>query len=45
MSNLKRDCGYLRNGLYIEPNYSMPTEEDGEGNRDGEFNLGIGYRF
>ena len=33
------------NSLYIEPNYSMPTEEDGEGNRDGEFNLGIGYRF
>ena len=33
------------NSLYIEPNYSMPTEKDVDGNRDGEFNLGIGYRF
>ena len=33
------------NSLYIEPNYSMPTEKDADGNRDGEFNLGIGYRF
>ena len=32
-------------GLHLEPNYSMPTEEDADGNRDGEFNLGIGYRF
>ena len=33
------------NSLYIEPNYSMATEKDVDGNRDGEFNLGIGYRF
>jgi opacity protein-like surface antigen len=33
------------NSLYIEPNYSMATEKDADGNRDGEFNLGIGYRF
>ena len=33
------------NGLYIEPNYSIPTEKDVDDNRDGEFNLGIGYRF
>ena len=33
------------NSLYIEPNYTMPTEKDADGNRDGEFNLGIGYRF
>ena len=33
------------NSLYLEPNYSMPTEKDADGNRDGEFNLGIGYRF
>ena len=33
------------NSLYLEPNYSMPTEKDKDGNRDGEFNLGIGYRF
>ena len=33
------------NSLYLEPNYSMPTEKDADGNRDGEFNLGLGYRF
>tara|TARA_B100000902_G_scaffold137256_1_gene135514 strand:- start:52853 stop:53254 length:402 start_codon:yes stop_codon:yes gene_type:complete len=33
------------NSLYIEPNYTMATEEDENGDRDGEFNLGIGYRF
>ena len=33
------------NSLYIEPNYSMPTEKDADGDREGEFNLGIGYRF
>ena len=33
------------NGLYIEPNYMMPTKEDDNGDREGSFNLGIGYRF
>jgi len=33
------------NSLYVEPNYSMPTEEDANGDREGSFNLGIGYRF
>ena len=33
------------NGLYVEPNYTMPTKEDGEGNREGSFNFGISYRF
>ena len=33
------------NSLYIEPNYTMPTEKDADGNRDGELNLGLGYRF
>ena len=40
--------GYSANvwkGLYLEPNYSMPTEKDADGDREGEFNLGIGYRF
>ena len=27
--------------LYIEPNYTMPMKEDGE----GSFNLGIAYKF
>lgn len=33
------------NSLYIEPNYSMNTEEDANGDREGTFNLGLGYRF
>ena len=33
------------NGLYVEPNYSMPTSEDDDGNRDGSFNFGLSYRF
>ena len=34
------------NGLYIEPNYMMPTKEDAvTKKREGSFNLGIGYRF
>ena len=33
------------NGLYIEPNYMMPTKEDDNGDREGSFNLGLGYRF
>jgi len=33
------------NSLYLEPNYSMPVSEDGNGDREGEFNIGIGYRF
>ena len=34
------------NGLYVEPNYMMPTSEDEvTGKREGSFNFGIGYRF
>ena len=33
------------NGLYVEPNYTMPTKEDADGNREGTFNFGISYRF
>jgi hypothetical protein len=33
------------NSLYLEPNYSIATEKDANGDREGEFNLGIGYRF
>ena len=46
--NMTIGVGYslnVWNSLYIEPNYTMPTEKDVDGNRDGEFNLGIGYRF
>ena len=46
--NLKLGVGYslkIWNELYIEPNYSMPVKEDAEGNREGEFKLGISYRL
>ena len=33
------------NGLHIEPNYSMPTSEDANGDREGSFNFGLSYRF
>jgi len=33
------------NGLYVEPNYTMPTSEDTDGNREGSFNFGLSYRF
>ena len=33
------------NGLYVEPNYTMPTSEDENGDREGSFNFGLSYRF
>jgi hemolysin activation/secretion protein len=34
------------NGLYVEPNYTMPTKEDPvTKKREGTFNFGISYRF
>ena len=33
------------NGLHVEPNYTMPTKEDDDGNREGEFKFGLSYRF
>ena len=46
--NLNIGVGYslkVWNSLYIEPSYSMPLKEDGEGNREGAFKLGIAYRL
>ena len=46
--NLKLGAGYSYNvwkSLYIEPNYSMPMKEDADGNREGEFKLGVAYNF
>ena len=46
--NLNVGVGYslkVWNNLYVEPNYSMPLKEDTEGNREGEFKLGIAYRL
>ena len=33
------------NGLYIDPNYTMPLEEDMNGDREGTFNLSLSYKF
>ena len=33
------------NGVYIEPNYSMPLQKDAAGKREGAFNIGLGYKF
>ena len=33
------------NGLYLEPNYTMPTSDDENGDREGTFNFGLSYRF
>jgi hypothetical protein len=46
--NLNVGVGYsleVWNGLYVEPSYSMPLKEDGEGNREGAFKLGIAYKL
>jgi len=46
--NMKIGVGFafnVWNGLYVEPNYTMPTSEDNNGDREGKFNLGVSYRF
>ena len=46
--NLNVGVGYslqVWNGLYVEPSYSMPLKEDGEGNREGALKLGIAYKL
>jgi hypothetical protein len=35
----------LWKGLSIEPNYTMPTSEDDNGDREGSFNFGLSYSF
>jgi len=32
-------------GLSVEPNYTMPTSEDDNGDREGSFNIGLSYTF
>ena len=48
MDNMSIGVGYslkVWNDLYVEPNYSMPLNEDAEGNREGTLKLGVAYRF
>ena len=47
-SDIKLGGGYavkIWKGLYAEPNYTMPINENKEGKREGTFNLTLGYRF
>jgi len=47
--NMKIGLGFsfnVWNGLYLEPNYTMPTSEDPKTKkREGSFNFGLAYRF
>ena len=48
MDNMTVGVGYslkVWNDLYVEPNYSLPLNEDAEGNREGTLKLGVAYRF
>ena len=48
MDNMNIGVGYslkVWKDLYVEPNYSMPLNEDAEGNREGTLKLGVAYRF
>ena len=49
MDNLNVGVGYafkVWNEMYIEPNYTLPLQEDAvTGKREGSFNFGIAYRF
>ena len=45
---LELGVGYSYNvwkKLYVDPYYVMPLEKDAEGNREGQFRLGISYRL
>ncbi len=45
--NMKVGVGFafnVWNGLYVEPNYMMPTTET-DGKREGTFSFGLSYRF
>ena len=45
---LELGLGYSYNvwkKLYVDPYYVMPLEKDAEGNREGEFRLGVSYRL
>ena len=46
--NMKIGIGFSLNisgNLYVEPNYNMPLSDDASGNREGDFDLGLSYKF
>jgi len=47
-ANMTVGVGYsfsLGKSFYVEPNYSIPVKEDDNGERNGEFKVGVAYRF
>ena len=48
MDKVKLGLGYsfnVWNGLYLEPNYTMPIKADEAGEREGSLNLSVSYKF
>jgi len=48
MDNVEIGLGYsfkVWNNLYVDPNYTMPLQEDADGNREGSLNLSVSYKF
>ena len=46
--NMKIGIGFSLNisgDLYVEPNYNIPLSDDASGKRDGDFDLGLSYKF
>lgn len=46
--NLYLGAGYsfaAYGSFYVEPNFTFATQEDEDGERDTQFNLGLAYRF
>ena len=46
--NMKIGIGFSLNisgNLYVEPNYNIPLSNDASGNRNGDFDLGLSYKF
>ena len=48
MDNVELGVGYsfkVWNGLYVDPNYTMPEKAGVDGEREGTFNLSVSYKF
>ena len=46
--NMNIGIGYslnIFNNFYVEPNYNLPLSEDEDGERKGDINFGLSYRF
>ena len=48
MDKVELGLGYsfkVWNNLHVDPNYTMPLQEDADGNREGSLNLSVSYKF